>query len=154
MVGTRHIPPSSYVKLKNLNPDLPSQSLRKFYWENQEVKASLEGNSKNWKVFKKGKKLREQTNSNKKGTNSKSKSQEGPQVIIANTSLESPTVKSSQMLKCQGFPCPEQSTSTWPNPTIPNKLTNPPDFTDFLAHDPFEQNLGEVYEFGTSNTDN
>ena len=120
MVGTRHIPPSSYVKLKNLNPDLPSQSLRKFYWENQEVKASLEGNSKNWKVFKKGKKLREQTNSNKKGTNSnkkgtnsnkkgtnsKSKSKKGPQVVIANTSLKSTHSKVFSDAEMSGFSMP------------------------------------------------
>ena len=73
MVGRKHIPPSAYVKLKDMNPSLPSKSLRKFYWENEEVQKSLEGNSNNWKVFNKGKKLKKQTNLNKEGTSSNKK---------------------------------------------------------------------------------
>ena len=60
MVGTKHIPPSSYVKLKNLNPFLPSQVIRKFYWENQEAKTSQEENSKKWTKSKKRRKLKQE----------------------------------------------------------------------------------------------
>ena len=56
-----------------MNPALPSKSLRQFYWENEEVQKSLEGNSNNWKVYNKGKKLKKQTNSKKEGTNSNKK---------------------------------------------------------------------------------
>ena len=55
MVGRRHIPPSTYVKLKDMNPTLPSKSLKQFYWENEEVQKGLEGNYNNWKAYNKGK---------------------------------------------------------------------------------------------------
>ena len=110
-----------------MNPTLPSKSLKQFYWENEEVQKGLEGNYNNWKAYIKGQKLKKQNNANKKGatlpkkgatlpkkgttlpkkgTKSKNKSKKGLQAVKAQASLESPAVKSSEMLDCQGFPCP------------------------------------------------
>ena len=94
---------------------------------------------------KKKKDARTQTRM-EKGTKSRNKSRKGLQAVKAQASLEPPKLKSSEMLDCQGLLCPEQSTSTWPEPTFSGHVDVPLDFTDFHNHDPFgwTSNVGEI----------
>merc|ERR1712240_657417 len=58
MVGKRHIKPSVYVKLKMMNNDIPTASLRKLYWDHPEAQRGLESNFKNWQAYYRGQKLK------------------------------------------------------------------------------------------------
>merc|ERR1712240_712853 len=65
MVGKRWIKPSVFVKLRAMNTDIPTASLKELYWSNPDAQRGLEGNFKNWQAYYRGQKLK------KKGSASK-----------------------------------------------------------------------------------
>merc|ERR1712240_55701 len=65
MVGKRHIKPSVFVKLKMMNHDIPTASLKDFYWDNPDVQRGLEGNFKNWQAYYRGQKLKKEGSASK-----------------------------------------------------------------------------------------
>ena len=64
MVGKRHIKPSIFVKLKDMNPNIPTKSLKQFYWDNKDIQVGLKGNYQNWKAYYRGQKLKKKERGN------------------------------------------------------------------------------------------
>ena len=58
MGNKRHIKPSVFVKLRMLNEDIPTASLKKMYWENPAAQRGFESNFKNWQAYYRGQKLK------------------------------------------------------------------------------------------------
>merc|ERR1712240_493463 len=181
-VGKRHIKPSIFVKLKGMNPNIPTKSLKELYWSNKDVQKGLEGNFQNWKAYYRGQKLKKEGTTskpinlpkhkkkrflNKRGTNqpkktkqptkkmdartqtrmekgTKNKSRKGLKAVKAQASVEPPKQKSSEILDCQGLLCPEQSTSTWPDPTPSGHVDVPLHFTNFQSYDPFGWTVNKI----------
>merc|ERR1712240_404175 len=65
MVGKRWIKPSVFVKLRAMNTDIPTASLKELYWSNPDAQRGLEGNFKNRHAYYRGQKLKSKGSASK-----------------------------------------------------------------------------------------